>query len=118
MCEVLGSGPPDHRGQPGAVCVSLKWRIDSNLFRYKLTARRVIGMVGMGRRPGETALYTATARREGEFWEITVNGLPRTRTHVWKLPQAEPMIHRAIACALDVPDRTFDVRVEVDDPIA
>ena len=95
---------------------SLKWRIDSDLLRYILTTGRVIGM---GRRPGETAApYTATARREGEFWEITVNGLPRTRTHVWKLPQAEPMIHRAIACALDVPDRTFDVRVEVDDPLA
>jgi hypothetical protein len=66
----------------------------------------------MGRLPGETALYTATARREGNFWSITVDGLPRVHSHVWQLNQAEPMIRQAIACNLEVPDFTFNVRVQ------
>ena len=66
-------------------------------------------MVGV---PGETELYTATARREANFWAITVDDLPRVHSHVWQLNQAEPMIRQAIACNLEVLDFTFNVRVQ------
>jgi hypothetical protein len=69
-------------------------------------------VIGMARRTGETEIFTATARREGNFWAITVDGLPRVHSHVWQLNQAEPMIRQAIACNLDVPDFTFNVRVQ------
>jgi hypothetical protein len=62
--------------------------------------------------PGENVLYTATARRDGEFWAISVDGLPQVHSHVWRLNQAEPMIRQAIACNLQVQDFTFNVRVD------
>jgi hypothetical protein len=62
--------------------------------------------------PGERVLYEATARRDGDFWAITVDGLPRVHSHVWRLYQAEPMIRQAIAVNLEISDCSFNVRVQ------
>ena len=71
-----------------------------------------VAPAGVNGMPGDTEIYTATATREGNFWAITVDGLPRVHSHVWQLNQAEPMIRQAIACNLEVLDFTFNVKVQ------
>lgn len=56
-------------------------------------------------------LYTASARRSGDWWAISVDGLLGAHTQVRRLDQAEAMAREVISLVLDVSEDSFDVRV-------
>lgn len=56
-------------------------------------------------------LYTASARRSGGWWAISVDGLPGAHSQVRRLDQAEAMAREVIAHVLDTPGDSFDVLV-------
>jgi hypothetical protein len=56
-------------------------------------------------------LYTASARRSGGWWAISVDGLAGAHTQVRRLDQAEAMAREVIALVLDTPGDSFDVLV-------
>ncbi len=56
-------------------------------------------------------LYTASARRSGDWWAISVDGLPGAHTQVRRLDRAEAMLREVTALVLDVPEDSFDVSV-------
>ncbi len=62
----------------------------------------------------DRTLYTARAQRDGNWWAISVAGLPGALTQVRRLDQAEAMTREVIALVLDVPEDSFDVQVVPD----
>lgn len=60
------------------------------------------------------ALYSARAQRDGNWWAISVAGLPGALTQVRRLDQAEAMTREVIALVLDAPEDSFDVQVVPD----
>jgi predicted RNase H-like HicB family nuclease len=54
------------------------------------------------------------AHREGNWWAISVQGLPGALSQVRWLDQAEAMAQEMIALVLDVPEESFDVVVAPD----
>ena len=62
----------------------------------------------------DRTLYTARAQRDGNWWTISVAGLPGALTQVRRLDQAEAMTREVIALVLDVPEDSFDVQVVPD----
>jgi hypothetical protein len=63
--------------------------------------------------------YTASARREGKFWQISIHGLPvkgtaTLRCRTWE--EAYWAAVRLVASLLDVSHEAFDIRLVPEDP--
>ena len=56
--------------------------------------------------------YTARCQRAGDWWAISVPQLRGVHTQARRLEKAEAMARDAIALFLDVPQDSFDVRIE------
>ena len=63
-------------------------------------------------------VYTATCRRVGDWWAISVPGIKGVHTQAKRLDQVDVMARDAIAVMLDVDPASFHVRVEPDVPVA
>lgn len=65
-------------------------------------------------------LYIVTATREGDWWELDVDGLDGVFTQARRLDQAEAMARDAIAVMLDVPEDSFDIEIRhvLGEPLA
>jgi predicted RNase H-like HicB family nuclease len=57
-------------------------------------------------------VYTATAVRSGRWWAIEVPDVSGVYSQARRLNQVETMAREAIALILNVPEDSFDVRVE------
>jgi predicted RNase H-like HicB family nuclease len=64
-------------------------------------------MVAMMRRT-----YRVTAERDGRWWLVRVPEVPTAFTQVRRLDQAEAMARDVLSLLLDLPEDSFDVRVE------
>jgi len=62
--------------------------------------------------PMTRTLYTVTATREGDWWELDIEDLDGVFSQARRLDQAEAMARDAIAVMLDVPEDSFDVKIE------
>jgi predicted RNase H-like HicB family nuclease len=64
--------------------------------------------------------YTATCRRAGDWWAISVLEIKGVHTQARRLDQVDAMVRDAIALMLDVPADSFEVDVtpEVPDEVA
>ncbi|MGH3326007.1 MAG: type II toxin-antitoxin system HicB family antitoxin, partial [Streptomyces sp.] len=56
--------------------------------------------------------YTATARRSGDWWALSVPDLPGVHSQTKRLDQAEAEVREAIALMLDIEPEEFDVEVK------
>ena len=61
-----------------------------------------------------TTDYVATARRSGDWWAISVNGLPGVFTQAKRLDQVADVAQEAIALFLDIPLETIHVSLGLD----
>lgn len=62
------------------------------------------------------ALYTAEARRSGDWWAVRIPGVDGAFTQARRIDQIEAMARDVIALMLDVPEDSFDLDVHVDLP--
>ncbi len=56
--------------------------------------------------------YTAVATRSGGWWAIVVPDVAGVQSQARRLGQVEAMAREAIGLVLDIPEDSFDVRVE------
>ena len=56
--------------------------------------------------------YTARCERVGDWWAISVPELRGVNTQARRLEKVEAMVREAIALFLDVPQDSFDIRIE------
>lgn len=56
--------------------------------------------------------YRVTAERDGRWWLVRVPEVPAAFTQARRLDQAEAMAREVIALLLDVPDDSFDLRLD------
>ena len=56
--------------------------------------------------------YTARCQRAGDWWAISVPELRGVHTQARRLEKVEAMVRDAIALFLDVPQDSFDIRIE------
>jgi predicted RNase H-like HicB family nuclease len=56
--------------------------------------------------------YRVTAERDGRWWLVRVPEVPAAFTQARRLDQAEAMAREVVSLLLDVPEDSFDLRVE------
>ncbi len=59
-------------------------------------------------------LYEVRATRSGDWWAIDVPGLLGAHTQARRLDQVEHMAREVISLLVDVPEDSFDVRVQAE----
>lgn len=62
-------------------------------------------------------VYTATCRRIGDWWAISVPEVKGVHSQAKRLDQVDAMARDAIAVMLDIDPASFHVRVEPDVPV-
>jgi predicted RNase H-like HicB family nuclease len=56
--------------------------------------------------------YVAHCVRSGDWWAVSVPGVRGAHSQAKRLDQVEPLVREAISLVLDVPEDSFDIRIE------
>src|SRR5260370_18801294 len=70
------------------------------------------GDLGLENVKGRPVTYVARWGRSRDWWAVSVPGVRGVYSQAKRLDQVEPLVREALSMVLDVPEDSFDIRIE------